>query len=91
MGIFKRQPINETNQNPISKPVEPEPEEDEETICVNCEHHTEKEGDLDYEHNCFAQASEEINYVTGEKHWIDIEDCEEKNSDGDCGDYEKKV
>lgn len=86
MGIFNRKPIEEQNQNPISKleeqKEEPE-EEDEETICINCKHHS-TEGDFD--HNCYAES--ETNFVTGEKQ---SEDCEDKNQDGDCEDYEKKV
>ena len=85
MGIFNRKPIEEQNQASLNEQEEPEPEE-EETICINCKHH-QTEGE--YDHNCYANATEETNYITGDKKWVDVEDCEDTN-DGNCPDYEKK-
>ena len=63
--------------------------EDEDTaICVNCGHHRENEAG--YEHACFANVEEEIDYVTGEKVLNGIEDCEDVNNDGCCSDFERK-
>ena len=61
--------------------------EDDTAICVNCKHY-KTEGE--FEHNCYANASEDINYVTGDRQWEDVEDCEDANEDGDCKYFEKK-
>jgi len=62
--------------------------DDDTVICVNCKYHRENEGD--YEHACFANVEEEVDYVTGEKTITGVEDCEDVNDDGQCGDFVKK-
>jgi hypothetical protein len=67
---------------------EEEEEEEEQVICVNCKFHsTFFEG---YEHTCIAGATKTVSPITGQEDWEDVEDCEDKNSDGDCEDFEKK-
>lgn len=60
--------------------------EQEKTICINCKYHRK---DGEYEHSCYANASEEIDNVTGSRKWIGIENCEDININEDCGDFEK--
>lgn len=71
-----------------SDPESETQESDNETpICIYCKYHRlNEEG---YDHACFANATEEMNYITGEKHWTEVEDCEDQNSDGDCSDFKK--
>lgn len=94
MGLFRKEIIEPTKARILdngeikttNEPEETEEPEDDTAICVNCKHHKEEDGD----HTCYANATEEIDYVTGDRRWIDVEDCEDVNEDGDCGDFEKK-
>lgn len=100
MGWFRKEIINptgskiSTEEKPVieyketlySKGTKPEkPEEDEEDICINCKHHKEEDGD----HRCYVYAERTKNYVTGEESWDNVEDCEDVNTVGDCGDFER--
>lgn len=72
----------------ITQPEVKEEEEAEEeiAICIKCKHHKEEDG----EHKCYANVTEEIDYVTGEKTLNEVEDCSDVNDDGNCSDYERK-
>lgn len=93
MGLFRKEIIEPTKEKILDREEiettneseEPEELEDDVSICIKCKHHKEEDGD----HKCYANANEDINYVTGDRQWEDVEDCEDVNEDGDCSDFER--
>lgn len=70
----------------------PEPHIFGDRFCINCKHY--KTGSLlhHHGHECYARAHQEVvNPVTGEKDWVDIATCYDKNRHGTCRDFSSKI
>lgn len=55
-------------------------------FCADCRHYEQEEE----EHLCYAEAEEQIDYVSGEKFWANVVYCDDKNFDGECPDFKRR-